>query len=137
MDGLYHLGKSYSSANGLMDDLLSSIDAGNINSEVKFNLKKSLNDLKPLIINEIENKSYELLKECEEYLKQRGMSGEDYTSEIKNIYFRNTYNIEDNYRELLGQGGKIYDEISTLNQRLHIVSRMSSTTTSFIAWRAG
>lgn len=122
MNGLHQLEEVYSKTDELMEDLYLLIDHGNCDSFVKNNLKKSFQDLKPLIVNEIDHKSYELLKECEDYLKRCGMTSEGYISEIKRIYYRNTYNVDDNYRELLGQGGKIYDEISSFNRGFHISS---------------
>jgi len=122
MDGLYQLARAYSSANSLLADFDKLVDASDCNTEVKISLKKSLKSMKPILEDEIEKKSYALLKEIEEHLKSRGMSASDYSNRVRSIYIKHTFDLSDNYSELLGRGGRIYADISSLNESLSISS---------------
>lgn len=118
MDGLYKLSKVYCSVSSLLSDFDQLVDASNCDYNVKVSLKKSMKGLKSLIENEIEHKSYTLLKEIEDSLARRGMSSNDYSDKVKSIYIKNTFDVGDDYIELLGRGGRIYSDIRTLNDTL-------------------
>ena len=120
MDGLYQLSKAYSSVNSLLSDFADFVDASNCQPEVKMSLKKSRSGMRAILENEIEKKSYALLKEIEEHLRNHGMTSSEYSERIKTIYIKHTFDLQDNYSELLGRGGRVYSEISSLNKSLSI-----------------
>lgn len=118
MDGLYQLSKVYCSVGSLLSDFDQLVDASNCDYNVKISLKKSMKGLRSLIENEIEHKSYTLLKEIEDTLAKSGMTPNDYSEKVKSIYVKNTLDLDDDYIDLLGRGGRIYSEIRTLNDSL-------------------
>lgn len=120
MDGLYQLSKAYSTAGSLLSDFDQLVDASNCEYNIKLSLKKSMNGLKSLIENEIEHKSYTLLKEIEDSLSRYGMDSKGYSDRIKYIYIQNTYDLDDDYIELLGRCGRIYSKIRDLNYSISI-----------------
>lgn len=120
MDGLYKLSKVYRTSGSLISDFYEFVDASECDINVKISLKKSMKGLKSLVMDTIENKSYALLEEIEDYLESNGMSTEEYSEQIEAIYDRHTYDLYDNYKELLGRGGRIYSDIRLLNNSLSI-----------------
>lgn len=120
MDGLYPLSKVYSSTNSLLSDFNTFIDYGDCAPEVKLSLKKSIKGVEGILKNEIENKGYQLLKDVENYLKRYGYTGERYSRCINTIYYKHTYDMPNDYIEVLGRGGRIYADISELNQSVEI-----------------
>jgi hypothetical protein len=122
MDGLYKLSRAYVSADSLISDFIKLVDASDCNFDIKISLKESIKGLKPLIENEIEHKSYALLKEIEDSLARCGMSTDNYSKKIKSIYFNHTFDLRDDYTELLGRGGRIYSDIRNLNNSLSMGS---------------
>lgn len=120
MDGLFQLSKAYSTAGSLLSDFDQLVDASSCDYNVKISLKKSMNGLKSLIENEIEHKSYALLKEIEDSLSKSGMNSKDYSDKVKLIYIQNTYDLGNDYTELLGRGGRIYSEIRNLNHSISL-----------------
>ena len=131
LDGVYQLSKVYSSTNLLVADFYEFIDASQCDYEVKISLKKSLNGVKSLIENEIEKKSYSVLKEFESMLQKKNMSSDDYTKRIQSIYVKHTFNLKDDYSELLGRGGRIYSEISDLNKSIFFDKNESSSKSEY------
>ena len=120
MDGLYKLSKVYSSVGSLLSDFDQLVDSSDCEYDVKISLKKSMKSLKSLLENEIEHKSYALLKEIESSLAMRGIRPEDYSERVKSIYIRHTLDLGNDYVQLLGRGGRIYSEIRELNNSLSI-----------------
>lgn len=120
MDGIYHLSKVYSSASSLINDFCEFVDAGNCDPEIKVSLKKSIKGVEGILKNEIEHKGYQLLKEAENHLKNYGYTGESYSRRINTIYYKHTYDMPNDYIEILGRGGRIYSDISDFNQSLGI-----------------
>lgn len=120
MDGLYQLARVYSSTTSLISDFDRLVEASDCQPEVKTSLKQTIRGLKPILENEIEQKSYSLLKEIEDKLKNNGMSSDDYSERIKTIYYKHTFDLKDDYVELLGRGGRIYSDISSLNNSLFV-----------------
>ena len=120
MDGVYKLSKVYSTTNSLISDFNDFVDSGNCAPEVKISLKKSIKGIEGILKNEIEHKTYQLLKDVENHLANYGYTGESYSERINTIYYKHTYDLTDNYIELLGRGGRIYSDISEFNQSLGI-----------------
>ena len=120
MDGVYKLSKVYSTTNSLISDFNVFVDSGNCAPEVKISLKKSIKGIEGILKNEIEHKTYQLLKDVENHLANYGYTGESYSERINMIYYEHTYDLTDNYIELLGRGGRIYSDISEFNQSLGI-----------------
>lgn len=118
MDGLYKLSKVYASVGTLLSDFDQLVDASSCEYDVKISLKKSMKGLRSLIENEIEQKSYALLKEIEGTLAKSGMRSEDYSNTIQSIYIKHTFDLGNDYVDLLGRGGRIYAEIRNLNDSL-------------------
>ena len=120
MDGVYKLSKVYSTANSLIDDFFEFVNAGDCESEIKESLKNSIKGVKGILENEIEHKTYQLLKDVEEHLKGYGYTEEKYSRKINDIYYKHTFDMPNNYIVLLGRGGCIYSEISDFNRTLGI-----------------
>jgi hypothetical protein len=120
MDGVYKLSQVYGSIDDCISDLNELLESDDIQPEVKISIEKSVNDMTNLLQNEIEHKAYTLLKEVEEHLKNRGKSPLDYSDRIKTIYIKHTFDLKDDYNELLGRCGRIYADISSYNQSLSI-----------------
>ena len=120
MDGLYLLSKVYSSTNSLLSDFNAFIDSGDCVPEVKLSLKKSIKGVEGILKNEIEHNGYQLLKDVENHLKGYGYTGERYSRRINTIYYEHTYDMPNDYIEVLGRGGRIYSDLSELNQSLGI-----------------
>lgn len=89
-------------------------------SRSEISLKKSIKGLEGILKNEIEHNVYQLLKEVENHLKEYGYTGEDYSRRINTIYYKHTYDVPNDYIEVLGRGGRIYSDVSELNQSLGI-----------------
>lgn len=120
MDGVYKLSKVYSTTNSLISDFNDFVDSGDCASEVKISLKKSIKGIEGILKNEIEHKTYQLLKDVEEHISNYGYTGDSYSERINTIYYKHTYDLSDDYIELLGRGGRIYSDISEFNQSLGI-----------------
>lgn len=120
IDGVYQLSKVYSTANSLISDFNEFVDAGKCALEIKVSLKKSMNGIKSILENEIEHKAYLLLKDVEKHLNAYGYTNEEYTRRINSIYIKHTFDMPDDYKILLGRGGRIYSDISEINHSLGI-----------------
>lgn len=120
LDGVSNLAQVYGSFDDFVSDFNELLESDAIQPEVKLSIEKSVNDMKKLLQNEIENKAVTLLKEVEEHLKNRGKSPLDYSKRIKTIYMKHTFDLKDDYNELLGRCGRIYADISSYNQSLSI-----------------
>ena len=120
MDGLFRLARAYDSVDDFISDLNDFLESSDLNPEFKISFEKSLKDIDGLLKNEIERKSYTLLKSVENHLKKIDKTPSEYLERIKTIYIKHTFDLNDNYEELLGRCGRIYSEISSYNQSLSI-----------------
>ena len=120
MDGLFRLARAYHSVDDFISDFNDLLESGDIEPEFKISFEKSLKDIDGLLKNEIERKSYTLLKSVENHLKKIDKTPSEYLERIKTIYIKHTFDLNDNYEELLGRCGRIYSEISSYNQSLSI-----------------
>ena len=120
MDGIYQLSKVYNSTNSLISDFNIFVDSGDCAPEVKFSLKKSIKGVEGILKNEIEHKTYQLLKDVENHLQEYGYTEDSYSRRINTIYYKHTYDMPNDYIEVLGRGGRIYSDISELNRSIGI-----------------
>ena len=109
-----------SSTNSLISDFNIFVDSGDCAPEVKFSLKKSIKGVEGILKNEIEHKTYQLLKDVENHLKEYGYTEDSYSRRINTIYYKHTYDMPNDYIEVLGRGGRIYSDISELNRSIGI-----------------
>lgn len=116
-DGLYQLSRAGMTASGIIHDFDNFVDGMDAPSDVKYSLKKTMKAMEYQVLDTVENKSYKLISEVETLLHSKGYSEEKYVEELKTIYYKHTYDLTDNYQELLGRGGRIYSDICDLNNR--------------------
>lgn len=116
-DGLYKVSTVYSTTTDFFKDFNDYVDALNITSEIKIEIKDTVNEMKSLLVSEIEKKSVELLKEFEDSLKQKQLTKDQYLSEIDNVYREHTENLFDDYDLILGRAGRIYADICSINKK--------------------
>jgi len=119
-DGLYQLGRAGMSASSVLSTLNDFVDGMDTPPEVRISLKKTIKSLEYQVYDTIEKKSLPLLREVELTLKSKGFSEEKYIKEINEIYFSHTHDLQDDYSELLGRGGRIYSDICSLNNKCGI-----------------
>lgn len=134
-DGLYQLGRAGMSASSVLSTLYNFVDGMDSSIEVKISLKKTIESLKYQVYDTIENKSLPLLREVELTLKTNGFSEERYVKEINSIYFSHTHDLQDDYLELLGRGGRIYSDICSLNNKCGI--RIGNNYDHYLAYCIG
>lgn len=120
LDGVYKLSKVYTCTDSLLSDLGEIIDTGECPTEIKISLKKSLKGVRGILENEIEHKKYQLLKDAEKQLRDCSYTVDEYSNKINSIYYKHTFDMPNNYSEILGRGGRIYSELSDLNQSISI-----------------
>lgn len=116
-DGLYKVSTAYSTTTSFLNDFNSYVDSFNTTSETKIEIKNTVNEMRSLLVSEIEKKSAVLLKEFEDSLKQKKLTKDQYISEIDNIYRKHTENLFDDYNLILGRGGRIYADICSVNKK--------------------
>lgn len=117
-DGVYQLSRAGMSANSIVNEFSSFVDKLDCDYDVKLGLKKSMNGVKWLVYDQVEQKGISLLKEAEDLLRDSGHSNELYMEEVNAIYRDHTYDLDnsnDDYMELLGRAGRIYSDMCNLN----------------------
>lgn len=119
-EGLTQVSAAYSSVTGFIDDFNEYVDSLNVTTEVKIEIKKSVEDMSSLLKCEIEKKSIELLREFENSLKDKGLTNTEYISKINAIYKIHTDDMYDDYDVVLGRGGRIYADICELNKTFRL-----------------
>lgn len=115
VDGLYQLGRVGMSASSIMNNFINFVDGMEAPSDIKISLKSTMKSLEYQVLDTVENKTYELMKEVEISLKHRGYTEEKYINEVKTIYYKHTYDLNDDYEEIKGRAGRIYSDICELN----------------------
>lgn len=120
--GLTKLSSSYVTASGLIDDFNEYLKTTNFTIDYKSSLSNSVKEVECLIKAEIENKTYLILKEFDEFLRRKGETRQTYEKQIIEIYHSNLNLIWDSIDYLLGACGRIYSEISSINEELMIKS---------------
>lgn len=116
--GLAKLTSAYSTSTSMLSDLYDFIDFQEWDETSKVSVKKTVDDMKSLIKAEIEKKTYQLLREFEDFLRSRQFSVDEYQYQINHIYSSNVFDIDNDIDLLLGACGRIYSEISSLNQSI-------------------
>lgn len=114
-DGVYQLSKAGKSTYSIINEFIDFVDTMNLDSDVKISLKKSIGSLKGIIDDQIEKKGVSLIKEAEDLLRKSSYPNNLYIEKLNAIYYDNTYDLKDNYIELLGRAGRIYSDICNLN----------------------
>lgn len=120
IDGLYQLGRAGMSASSIMNSFIDFVDGMEAPSDIKISLKSTMKSLEYQVLDTVENKTYKLMKEVEASLKCSGYTEDKYVSEVKTIYFKHTYDLNDDYEELKGRAGRIYSDICELNDKCGI-----------------
>lgn len=116
-DGLFRISQAYTTVSDFQTDFYSYIDSLDVSQDVKIELKGITDDMKSLLIYEIEKKSVEMLKEFENTLAEKRISKSIYLSELEKIYHKHTDTIINDYYLILGRGGRIYADICSLNKK--------------------
>ena len=116
-DGLFRISQAYTTVSDFQTDFYSYIDSLDVSQDVKIELKGITDDMKSLLIYEIEKKSVEMLKEFENTLAEKRISKSIYLSELEKIYHKHTDTIFNDYYLILGRGGRIYADICSLNKK--------------------
>jgi|GEM_PF-1521667 len=114
-DGVYQLSRAGMSSYAIMNEFNDFVDSIDCDNEVKISLKKSMKGLKGLVYDQVEQKSISLIKEAEDLLRRSGYSNELYIEKVNAIYYDHTYDLDDDYSELLGRAGRIYSDMCDLN----------------------
>ena len=118
-EGLYKAAKAYTKAATFMDDFDSFVDGFQGEPEIKVSLKRTMNDLESMVKNQIEGETFSLMRDVENLLRSRGISVNDFQNEIQKVYMKHTLdlNLSNSYFEILGRCGRIYSDLSALNQK--------------------
>lgn len=116
LDGLTHLHHAYSSADDLLNDFGNYLTDTVPDINTRNIIKAGVNEFKSFVTEQIEQNCVSLIAEVENYLKQRNTSYENYKTEIELIYKQHLYRKPINdYGYLLGQAGKVYNDIIHYN----------------------
>lgn len=120
-DGLTHLHRAYKSATDLLEDFSNYLNDSIPDVNTRNVVKEGINEFKSFVVDEIEHNCVALIAEVEYYLKRSNISYDNYKTEIEHIYRQHLCckPIND-YKYLLGQAGKVYDDIVHYNMRFGI-----------------
>ena len=116
LDGILQLRRAYSTTEDLLNDFYSYVDQSENDFTVRETLKQGAEELKSYIQVEIEDSCVVLLSELEDFFVKRNTTLQRYNDSINQIYHLYLDGCSGyNYIYVLGQAGKIYDEIMRLN----------------------
>lgn len=102
-----------------MDDFDSFVNGFQGDPEIKVSLKRTMKDLESMVKNQIEGEAFSLMRDVENLLRSKGISVNDFQNEIQKVYMKHTLDLNsyDSYFEILGRCGRIYSDLSALNQK--------------------
>lgn len=122
-EGILDLRKAYNTTEDLLSDFESYIDQTENDFSVKEAYKQGIKEFKSYIQAEIEDTCVSLLYEVEDFLKRKHTTLQEYNNKIFSIYHSNFYGCnKENYLYILGQAGKVYNEIVRINLSLGLWS---------------
>lgn len=123
IEGIFELRKAYNTTEDLLSDFESYINQTENDFSVREAYKQGIKEFKSYIQAEIEDTCVLLLSEVEDFLKRRDTTLQEYNNEISLIYHSNLDGCsKESYSYLLGQAGKVYDEIVRYNLYLGLWS---------------